>query len=122
MPHHDPAPIHRTRRSSVASRKLGAERDVRRICKSCDLPRRTSIRKTSVWRTKGTQFEPETSIDSGKHKKEKSDKRRSLKEKLARRANRSPHRARCRSAMKLDQCDHEQGKGDQETKRCREIL
>jgi len=24
--------------------------------------------------------------------------------------------------MKLDQCDHEQGKRNQETKRCREIL
>jgi hypothetical protein len=102
MPHDEPAPIHRTRRSSVASRKLGAERDVRRICKSCDLSRRKSIRKAGVWRTEGTQFKPKTSIDSGKDEKEKSDKRRGLKEKLARRANRRPHCARCRSAVKLD--------------------
>ena len=122
MPHDDPAPIHRTRGSRAASRKLRAERDLRRICKSCDSSRRKSIRKAGVCRTKGTQFKSETSIDSGKQEKEKDDKRRGLKEEFARRNSRRPDRARCYSAMKLDQCDREQGERDQETKRGRKVL
>ena len=68
------------------------------------------------------QIKPESSVDSGKKEKEKDDKRRGLKEEFARRNNRRPHRARCRSAMKLDQCDREQDKRDQETKRRGEVL
>src|SRR4029078_9401394 len=113
MPHDDPAPIPRTSGSVAASRELRAERDIRRICKSCDPSRGKSIRKAGVCRTEGAQFKPETSIDPGKHEKEKDDKRCGLKEKFALRADRRPHRARCRSAMKLDQCDREQCKCDQ---------
>src|SRR5260370_12961228 len=59
---------------------------------------------------------------AGNKRKEKGGNGGGLKGELARRKNRRPHRARCRSAMKLDQCDREQGKRDQETKRCREVL
>src|SRR5215216_4806579 len=83
---------------------------------------RQYIGPVGVCRAEGTQFKPQPSIDSGKQEKEEHHKRRSLKEEFAGRANRRPDRARCRSAMKLNQCNHEQGKSDQETKRCREVL
>ena len=86
------------------------------------LPGESRSEKPVFAERKGTQFKPESSINSGKQEKEKDDKRRGLKEEFARRNDRRPDRARCRSAMKLDQCDSEQGKGDQETKRCREVL
>src|SRR5258708_35401667 len=114
--------MHRTRRPSSASRKLRAEGDLRRICKGRYASRRKPIGKAGVCRTEGTQFKPESSIDSGKQEKEKDDKRRGLQEEFARRAERRPDGARCRSAMKLDQCNQEHGKRDQETKRCREVL
>src|SRR5204863_5465043 len=93
-PHDNPAPIHRTRRPSAASRKLRAEGDLRRICKGCNASRGKPIGKAGVCRTEGTQFKPESSIDSGKQEKEKHDKRRGLKEEFARRTNRRPQRAR----------------------------
>jgi hypothetical protein len=49
-----------------------------------------------------TQFKPESSVNSREQEKEKDDERRRLKKEFARRNNRRPDRARCRSAMKLD--------------------
>src|SRR6476659_7587498 len=69
-----------------------------------------------------TQFKPESSVNSREQEKEKEDKRRGLKEEFARRNDRRPDRARCRSTMKLDQCHREQGERDQEAKRCRQVL
>src|ERR1700756_4843138 len=100
--HDQPAPIHRTSRRSAASRKLRAESDFGRICKSCNASRRKLIGKADVCRTEGTQFKPEPSIDSGKQEKEEYHKRRSLKEEFARRADRRPDRARRRPTMKLN--------------------
>ena len=107
---------------SAGSRKLCAEGDLRRICKGCNASGGKSIGKAGVCRTEGTQFKPESSIDSGKQEKEKHDKRQCLKEEFARRTDREPDRARCGSPVKLDECYQEQGKRDQETKRGREVL
>ena len=65
-----------------------------------------------ICRTEGTQLKPESSINSREQEKEKHDEGRGLKEEFARRNDRRPHRARRRSAMKLNQCDREQGKRD----------
>src|SRR5262249_19084713 len=93
-PHDDPAPIHRTRGVRAVSRKFRAEGDLGRICKSRNASRRKPIGKASVCRTEGTQFKPESGIDSGKQEKEEYDKRRRLKEEFARGADRRPECAR----------------------------
>ena len=70
----------------------------------------------------GTQFKPESGIDSGKQEKEQHHKWQCLKEEFAHHTNRRSDRVRCCSTMELDECNYEQGKCDQETKRGGEVL
>src|SRR4030095_1094988 len=98
MPHDDPPPIHGTGGASAGSRKLRAERNLGRICKSRDASRSKSIGKASVCRTEGTQFETKSSVDPGKQQEEEHDKRPGLEKKFARRRDRRADRTRRRSA------------------------
>ena len=92
MPHDYSAPIHGTRRSTFAVRKLRAESDVRRICKRCNAARRKPIGKTGSGRTE-VDFKPEAGIYSRKQKKQQDDERRRLSEQFASGTYRRPERS-----------------------------